>query len=889
LTAADGGEPRLVFRKSDGEEVHVHSADDPVKCARDAIQLIDKTQKEGLVVLLGFGLGYFAQELLKRFQTGHMMLVYEATVQLFKTELEARDLTDVLRSDKVEILVGPDVDDFSFLERHHHHLVNGKIYLVKHLPSIRLNEDAYGRFQKRLDEQKLLTLSNVGTAVGLGKNVADNFMQNVPNILRKPGVTALKDTFKGRPAIVVAAGPSLEKNFHLLRKVRSKAVIVAVDAALPTLLPSGIVPDLLVAIDPLPENVAMFRNNPLLKQVPFVCLTQYTPEIVDVYPGPLFVNMAEQNLVAVWLRPFWEDKGSIHCFGGSVAHLGFAAAEYLGCSPIALVGLDLSFDAKFHAGDTSSLLTEVHGVPFEFDDRAESATDIFGETRRTLPSFLRYKTSFENRFKTFDGVVINATEGGLPLEGAANLRLSDFIDECCNVPERDARSEIAQLAKTEEASNLQGLIEEVTRARDKMKEIRTHARRMLQYVKRVQSLRRKGQDDREEFHAILDKIEHLTPKVRHPVLNLISAYHYQLELYLKRQSVTEIDEIEDKLERLDAQLERGLTYYRELLEAIDLFVKKLERLMQNLKWEREANRILQEATIPEGERFCQAGKAFKKAGRVSLAVKYLEAAQRMKGDESPSGDQTVSGAGPASLSELEFVLAQLYMRQYRYDEARLLLEGLSSRGWQDHAVGKSAQPVITELLETCPEKIRAWEARKARMGDLLQKAEDGYGNSLESGLFYLRVGNYERAANHYHRAVEELSGSQSSQLPAALYGLAHTYLRLKENQKAVDAFADLLQIDPKNPVVYRDLGLVAMENGNAESGERFLTKALELAPWSDELYRLLANLYLKLGDSKKAIALYEHGVQINPQNTNLKKELAFLYEKIIFQGSTFKM
>src|SRR5208283_147499 len=174
LTTTDGGEPRLIFTKGDGEEVHIHSADDPVKGARDAIQLIDKTQKEGLIVLLGFGLGYFAQELLKRFQTGHMMLVYEATAQLFKTELEARDLTDVLGSDKVEILVGPDVDDFSFLERHHHHLVNGKIYLVKHLPSVRLNEKAYGRFQKKLDEQKLLTLSNVGTAVGLGKNVADN-------------------------------------------------------------------------------------------------------------------------------------------------------------------------------------------------------------------------------------------------------------------------------------------------------------------------------------------------------------------------------------------------------------------------------------------------------------------------------------------------------------------------------------------------------------------------------------------------------------------------------------------------------------------------------------------------------------------------------------------
>ncbi|HME41955.1 MAG TPA: hypothetical protein VKF36_02620, partial [Syntrophorhabdales bacterium] len=76
LTTAENGDPRLIVTKRDGEEVCIHSVENPVKCASDAADLIDKTHKEGLIVLLGLGLGYFAQELLKRFQTGHMMLVY---------------------------------------------------------------------------------------------------------------------------------------------------------------------------------------------------------------------------------------------------------------------------------------------------------------------------------------------------------------------------------------------------------------------------------------------------------------------------------------------------------------------------------------------------------------------------------------------------------------------------------------------------------------------------------------------------------------------------------------------------------------------------------------------------------------------------------------------
>ena len=104
------------------------------------------------------------------------------------------------------------------------------------------------------------------------------------------------------------------------------------------------------------------------------------------------------------------------------------------------------------------------------------------------------------------------------------------------------------------------------------------------------------------------------------------------------------------------------------------------------------------------------------------------------------------------------------------------------------------------------------------MGDLLRRAEESYGGSLESGLFYFRVGNYERAAKAYLDAVEEHSNTQSPELVAAFYGLAHTYLKLRENQKAVDAFAGALQIDPANPLIYRDLALLAIENGNARFG-----------------------------------------------------------------------
>jgi hypothetical protein len=196
------------------EKKHIHSAEDPVRCAREAVDLLNKTDKEGVIILLGFGLGYFAEELFKHFDRGHTMLVYEATPWLFRAALESRDLTNLLASHKIRILLGPEQDDFSFLHDYHHHIVNGTFYIVGHMPSMRLNQEAYERFRKQAKEEKTLIVSGVGTAVGLGKEFVNAFMQNLPTILRKPGVTRLRDLFKGRPAIVVAAGPSLEKNLH---------------------------------------------------------------------------------------------------------------------------------------------------------------------------------------------------------------------------------------------------------------------------------------------------------------------------------------------------------------------------------------------------------------------------------------------------------------------------------------------------------------------------------------------------------------------------------------------------------------------------------------------------------------------------------------------------
>ncbi|GBD95715.1 MAG TPA: DUF115 domain-containing protein [Nitrospirae bacterium] len=863
---SESGNPRIVYEREDGEKINIHSTDDPVACANRAIELLGKIEKEGIVVLFGFGLGYFVEELFNRFEKGHIVLVYEATPEVFKFAMQVKDFSVLFSSEKVKIILGENADNFSVIHSHHHLIVNGKFWVVEHKPSVKLNADAYGNFFKRLNEEKRVSDTGVATNIQRGKEFINAFFSNLHSIVRKPGVNGLKDVFKGCTAIVVSAGPSLDKNVHLLRKAKGKAVIIATGGALPTLLSSDIVPDLLVEIDPVSDNIEdKFQGIPALMNVPFICLAQYTPELVNIYPGPMFINSVSGNIAFEWLKGFWDEKGLIECFGGSVAHLAFAAAEFIGADVIGFVGQDLSYkDDRLHTigySDNMDRLLE-EGVKKKQDNiiGGVHVRDIFDEEVLAIRQFLVFKSSFENRIKGTNRVVINATEFGLPIDGATNLRLVDFMDEYCDgQKEIDTFSVLSGLLNSNTDCRLDDLIEEVSAARKKFASIKKTSSQILKYTKRVKKLKGSENKDSQELHNILKKVGLLIEKVKHPLLNLLMGYNYGLELYLKKQEIQDIDEIEDKWEMLDKQLERGQIYYDEIVGAIRLFNKQLDKAITALQREKRVDSILNDGSIEETEKFYRAAIIYKRAGMATQAVRYLE--------------KVVSSQESEVRSQKALIpLAEMYIKQFRFYEAKEILTEV-----------RSQKSRITELREVCNKKIREWEERKLKMNKMLKEAEANYGSHLESGYFYFRIKNFEMAEKAYLKAVsnEEAGGREQGAGVAACYGLAHTYLAMDDPEKAVDAFEKAIEREPDNPVLYRDLGFLAFQNNNVSSAEIFFARAIELAPDAAELYKPLADLYMGIGEREKAVALYENALQANPANPVIQQDLAVLFKETI--------
>ena len=68
----------------------------------------------------------------------------------------------------------------------------------------------------------------------------NNTLRNVRSIAAEADAAVLRDAFGGLPALVIGAGPSLDRNIADIAAHRDRALIIAADTALRPLLAAGI-------------------------------------------------------------------------------------------------------------------------------------------------------------------------------------------------------------------------------------------------------------------------------------------------------------------------------------------------------------------------------------------------------------------------------------------------------------------------------------------------------------------------------------------------------------------------------------------------------------------------------------------------------------------------
>ncbi|MEW6181612.1 MAG: 6-hydroxymethylpterin diphosphokinase MptE-like protein [Bacillota bacterium] len=418
------GLPTARAYPSDGAAFLLHSAHDPVAEARRLVERYPSVKEASAIICLGLGLGYHIHEVLRVAKPDAQIFVVEGHPQLREWFQNNPENIENIPWDRLNITGSEDVTK-TFVYRKRDKFRNGLV-MVEHPASLRLDPEFYDTISARVRDYVSLLLIDMQTAQTLNFFVQENNFANLKAVTSDPGISFLKDAFAGKPAVVVAAGPSLSKNIDLLAEAKGKSVIIAVGTALKAMLAKGIHPDLVVTLDPTELNFKLFEGLPTTEE--FLCYEPQTHyKIPPLFEGRRFVFNSFTSFFTTWLKELYGDKGYIEP-GGSVAIAAFGVACLIGANPIVFIGQDLSFTNGYthskgtayedHKVDTTSTNLHMFEVPA-----------IGGGKVVTMRNFHTFIVRFEELFALHkDRLIIDATEGGAIKRGAKIMTFKEAID-----------------------------------------------------------------------------------------------------------------------------------------------------------------------------------------------------------------------------------------------------------------------------------------------------------------------------------------------------------------------------------------------------------------------------------------------------------------------------
>lgn len=839
LTVEAGPDGQINVAEGQGARIRRLYDGDPRGKAEQWAQRLS-LEADGVVICMGLGLGYLPEAILARLKHNHILLICEADPRLFRAALFHRDLTGLLGDERVFLVVGEDEGRLDqILGRISKQLyVSDKLRIVRCQASMRWNRGYYDRMEARVQDRLKVLEINKNTIGRLGQRMFKNTLDNAHLTHGMPGVSRFAGLFEGCPAIIVSAGPSLEKNLPQLKAAKGRAVIIACDTVLRLLVPHGIVPDVTITADPHEATYRKFRDLPMDDEAILICHPASYPDIYRTFGGRRFTTETHSPIYR-FLRRFWPEKGRLDMKSQSSAHQAFNFAKLIKADPIIFVGQDLCYyDSKKHAG------TLTQGSPYAQSEQKqlEPAVDILGQPVQTSILFLSFKIILEDLIKDCPARIINATEGGLGLKGTEVMALADAIAECCPAPIGIAERLPGMAEETAEGVDLDGLRAEVRRLHEDGQETMAVVRKMLTYVKRAQREISRGRADGRRARHLSEMAERESALMadREELMSLLVEGAYLLELYMTREETLAIDQIADEQERFRKQIQRALTYYAGLNEVLPLLVDGTKRLLERLDEQARLAQLPRETAAD-----CL---------RLALGYKELEDYPRAK-----RWLRCALERDPQNM-EARFHLGDLLFRCHRPEEALPLLEDVAAR--------RPRFKRVEEVIQGCRDKAAAWEQKLAEGRRVGAAGQPG---AAELASFYHQAGQPERAAAKLRQRIAAAPAD-----PQAYLDLMRLHEETGDLVAAMAVFEESLTALPEHPVLLLELGLFSLRRDRADQAELFFRAAAGEDPALAEQAGdalCAAGLFLSAGD------LYGAAAQYRPADNRLVMKAAAAYSR----------
>ena len=213
-----------IIKNNKGIEFIIHSQYNPEYQAQFIAQNAVKDNPD-IIFLFGLGLGYELKKMIK-LNNRVRYFVVEPDREIFKILLQNFDINFLFSKINIHFILGKRAEDIGdFYENVVGCEKSIKIKFVI-LPS-------YKNIYDKLIQEILLSIKekmnifrvNVATLTVSHRQWFQNYIGNLKYLNLMCPVTKLKESFKGKSAILVSAGPSLNYNIDMIKRLQGKVLI----------------------------------------------------------------------------------------------------------------------------------------------------------------------------------------------------------------------------------------------------------------------------------------------------------------------------------------------------------------------------------------------------------------------------------------------------------------------------------------------------------------------------------------------------------------------------------------------------------------------------------------------------------------------------------------
>ncbi len=503
--------------------------------------------------IFGFSDGLAVRNLLRQCDKSNVLLIYEPNANILAEAIKQYDLEEIFSDNRIWIGI-PEIweemqqilataIEYSYIKLLEFCILPGYDILYPELCE---------KYMEEIIDRKRIERIYKETYEKFNQKIPGNLLFHMKYMIKQRNFVQIKKEMQRLgisdiPAVIIAAGPSLDRNIQELKKAEGKAFIFVVDAALRTVIREGIKPHLVCTVDPnAPERFFETVDN---HKFLWACSYWTNTYPVREYGEKVFYYDVE--------FPWWDGiiQKELNCElagienGGSVSSEAFELARYLGFKTIIFMGQDLAFTGgqshtsgiKGVLGDNDAYINGRYVVQVE---------DVNGNMVDTDFQMQYYKEWFEKKIEKAGSEirVIDATEGGAKIKGAVIQTLKETIAQECK----------REMNIFEILDNLPPVFDEAQQEYlyKQIKELDVLKEEFREYVKKEHELEQELKSNFSKYNKnqISDKLKNIMEQneiiEQHPFRPLITLYTRKEEFQLKEDIYSKEDmDIPEIMER----------------------------------------------------------------------------------------------------------------------------------------------------------------------------------------------------------------------------------------------------------------------------------------------------------------------------------------------------